>query len=728
MTYPVREVITAAYRWRLPVDPGSVDYDNLRSWSERSQAVEVLVRGASLRGTSQELFGNVTVRTAPLGGLPGAGVPAYAVWMVATWFRLGRAPLVRLQASDPVGAAVTRLCGWLRRPGSRVVHVQGPYLRRAPALGRRGLVHTALQRFGAGGTAVVRTASFDAAGDALAAGIPSGRVVATWPLTDVRSFAKGPVAAASYDGEELVVLYVGSLVDRKGVDLLIEACARLDGVRLVIGGDGDERANLEALAAARGVRAEFVGYVPHDELANLLATAPVFALPSRSDAAPRAVMEAMAAGQVAVVSDVGDLPLIVGEAGRVVPSDDVAALSDALRTLRDDVASLRDLGERARDRALTEFDIQARSDELWRVALPAKRRLLFVLPALDRAGSEHFTHTLYLARSMAAARPDIEVRVVALRPASSPHASRPGVMVQYPGASWRSRCWVVFTELWRLRRGDIVYARISMGALALALLLRRPRRYQVAFWHSTWQEGLRAKVLTRKDRVFAQLARRVDHFVTYPASLAEFYGDWYGVPNDAVRLVPNNVDMTEEEPMEWPATAGDGPRLLFVGRLSERKGAHHLPTIGAEVARRLPGSAVVVAGDGPLRADAEGCAGLLLLGAVSNRSVVSLMRQADVVLQPSVAEGCSRVLQEAMALGTPVVFYDIPPSVDVAGGPVAAALAVPTGDTVALVERVQEVLDMTPEKRASLSALLQRRAEAYTNAAVAQSLQVELGL
>jgi glycosyltransferase involved in cell wall biosynthesis len=304
-------------------------------------------------------------------------------------------------------------------------------------------------------------------------------------------------------------------------------------------------------------------------------------------------------------------------------------------------------------------------------------------------------------------------------------------MIRYPGASPVSRAGTLLRELWRLGTGDVAYVRISMGALALALAIRPLRGYEVAYWHSTWQESLRAKVLNRRDRLFAFLVGRVEHFVTFPATLATFYRDWFGVPADAVRLVPNNVDIGDEEPFPWPhedGASGNRPRLLFVGRLSERKGGHDLGAIGEEVARRFPGVEIVVAGDGPWRERLEGGPGLTLLGSIENRRVLSLIRQADVVLQPSVSEGCSRVLQESMTLGTPIVFYDIPPSVEVAGHAVADALAVPTADVRALVDRVEAVLAMTTGERASLSATLRRRGDAYTSGAVAESLLVQLGL
>ena len=92
------------------------------------------------------------------------------------------------------------------------------------------------------------------------------------------------------------LLYVGRLGRQKHVELLLEAVARLDGVRLQLIGDGPDRAALEALAARLGVPAQFVGHVPHGELAAAYARADLLAMSSRYEGFPRVFMEAGATG------------------------------------------------------------------------------------------------------------------------------------------------------------------------------------------------------------------------------------------------------------------------------------------------------------------------------------------------------------------------------------------------------------------------------------------------
>lgn len=119
------------------------------------------------------------------------------------------------------------------------------------------------------------------------------------------------------------VLFLGRLVPGKRVDVLVDAVARLPGVELVVAGDGPERVRLEG-------RARLLGWVDAARKRELLATAGVLALPSRGEAFPVAVAEALAAGVPVVASGGGALPDLVGEAGVVDPPDWAVALREAL--------------------------------------------------------------------------------------------------------------------------------------------------------------------------------------------------------------------------------------------------------------------------------------------------------------------------------------------------------------------------------------------------------------
>jgi glycosyltransferase involved in cell wall biosynthesis len=148
----------------------------------------------------------------------------------------------------------------------------------------------------------------------------------------------------------------------KGIDLAIRAIDALGpGYRLVVVGDGWERENLEALVAELGVgdRVELRPYA--EDARNLYPTFDVYLLPSRLEAFPVTVQEAMQAGVPVVATEVGSVREAVddGETGFVVPVEDVDALVDAVRRLHDDPALRAAMGARAAEVGRKRFDVAA---------------------------------------------------------------------------------------------------------------------------------------------------------------------------------------------------------------------------------------------------------------------------------------------------------------------------------------------------------------------------------
>ncbi len=137
-------------------------------------------------------------------------------------------------------------------------------------------------------------------------------------------------------GEPPVVLGVGRLAPQKGFTLLLEAFARARervACRLVVLGDGEERATLERLAAEWGVsdHVDLPGFAPNPFA--FMARAGAFVLSSRWEGLPSALIQAMALGAAAVATDCpsGPAEVLVGsERAFLVPVDDSAAMTDAI--------------------------------------------------------------------------------------------------------------------------------------------------------------------------------------------------------------------------------------------------------------------------------------------------------------------------------------------------------------------------------------------------------------
>jgi glycosyltransferase involved in cell wall biosynthesis len=180
--------------------------------------------------------------------------------------------------------------------------------------------------------------------------------------------------------EDLLVLGFGRLVEKKGFRYLIEAAARVSGVRVVIAGEGDLRAELESLALASRAPVRFAGALDRDAMAAALQAADAVVVPSVVDRAgnvdglPNTLLEALAAGRPVIASRVAGIPDVVkdGEHGLLVEAKDVNGLASALMRLRDDPALGGRLGRAARERVSASFswDAAARAfEDCYRQAL-----------------------------------------------------------------------------------------------------------------------------------------------------------------------------------------------------------------------------------------------------------------------------------------------------------------------------------------------------------------------
>lgn len=140
-------------------------------------------------------------------------------------------------------------------------------------------------------------------------------------------------------------LFVGLLVDNKGLQYLIPALAQLrhegEKLELTVVGDGPQRQKYENLAAENGMAdaCRFVGYVPHgDGLFGYYREADLFVLPSLTEGFPRVIYEAMGHGVPVVATAVGGIPAEVkhGSNGLLVDPRSVSELTVAIRTLMHD--------------------------------------------------------------------------------------------------------------------------------------------------------------------------------------------------------------------------------------------------------------------------------------------------------------------------------------------------------------------------------------------------------
>ena len=205
--------------------------------------------------------------------------------------------------------------------------------------------------------ALVSTSMHD---HAVRLGFPTEKLAVAPMGVDLKETFRPPRAA-----QRKGVLYAGRLVDKKGVDTLLEAWARTpQTVRdsgLLIVGSGRSAESLQALARTLGVSdsVTFHGVAAHEQLAELYRLAELLVFPSSDqEGLGLVVIEAMGCNCPVLASDVASLTDVIvdGETGFVFPKGDATALAARLNELMADPERRADVAERGGDLARARFD------------------------------------------------------------------------------------------------------------------------------------------------------------------------------------------------------------------------------------------------------------------------------------------------------------------------------------------------------------------------------------
>jgi glycosyltransferase involved in cell wall biosynthesis len=162
----------------------------------------------------------------------------------------------------------------------------------------------------------------------------------------------------SFRGRKPRILFVGRLQVRKRIDMLLDACARLDQqVELVVVGDGPAREHFESQAAELYPQARFVGPAYGGELHQWFEWADLFVLPGTGGLA---IQQAMAAGLpvIAAQGDGTQNDLVSADNGWLVPPDDNDRLLQMLNTALQDPEQLLEMGHKSFELCVQRFNIE----------------------------------------------------------------------------------------------------------------------------------------------------------------------------------------------------------------------------------------------------------------------------------------------------------------------------------------------------------------------------------
>jgi glycosyltransferase involved in cell wall biosynthesis len=169
---------------------------------------------------------------------------------------------------------------------------------------------------------------------------------------DLASFMAQPRRSP---GAEVVFLFCGQMIARKGVDLLLAAFAQMDNSRLIlVGREAELPEMLSKLSQQARERVEYAGFQPPEALPQLFARADVFVLPSRYDGWGVVMNQAIAAGLPVICSDqagAGHDLIEEGVNGTRFRAGDVDALARAMRQFTKEPGLIRPYGDASRKKA-----------------------------------------------------------------------------------------------------------------------------------------------------------------------------------------------------------------------------------------------------------------------------------------------------------------------------------------------------------------------------------------
>ena len=294
---------------------------------------------------------------------------------------------------------------------------------------------------------------------------------------------------------------------------------------------------------------------------------------------------------------------------------------------------------------------------------------------------------------------------------------RPAVASLVPlGAAGRSELGGATMTLWRwlrVNKPDVVHVQLLSAQLVARVAAMCAGHVPVI---TTWQNTahsersisdfgspLRRQVVRWLD---AMTGRYDAHFIAVSDHVAQHCAGQLGIARDRVSVIHNCVEPCRYEPIPLEEIArtraaldiADEDRpIIAVGRLIDQKAHTQLLAAMPAILRRVPRAVLLIAGGGPLAAELRARASALSLGdrvrILGRRNdVPTLLAIAELFAFPSLYEGLSVALVEALSTGLPAVVSDIPQNREVADG-LPSVRFVARGDVELLASAIADTLD-----------------------------------
>jgi len=544
------------------------------------------------------------------------------------------------------------------------------------------------------------------------------------------------------------LLYFGRLSAEKGVGDLLRSMQRVPQMRLVIAGEGPQRAELQELAATLGLKnVEFVGHVGRAERDSLIARSQFTVLPSHAyETLGKTILESYAEGRAVVASDMGSRRELVreGETGLLYGTGDVNQLAEVIQSLGSRPELAEQMGRAGREAVRQLHAPEAHYQRLLSLyeglaarkrGRPAGLRISAKNEGVEVHPKPHLRVAFIGGRGVISKYSGIETyyEEVGKRLAMMGHEVTvycrnhfTPALAEYNGMrvvrlpTIRSKHWETFIHT-LLSTGHALTQRydvVHYHALGPALFSFFPRllggKTAVTVQGLDWQRKkwgrLAAAVLRLGERAAAQLPNGT---MVVSQTLQRHYRETHGME---AFYVPNGGALRERsEPkkiLEWGLEAGR--YVLFLGRFSPEKGCHLLVEAFEQIETDVNTDVKLVMAGGASYCDDYGrelrshaSNRILMLDWVAGETLDELLTNAMVFVLPSDLEGLSLALLDAMGAGLCVLTSDVPENREVVDG---AGFTFQRGSAADLADRLRFLI-ANPAVRKAAGRIAKRKIE-----------------
>lgn len=516
-------------------------------------------------------------------------------------------------------------------------------------------------------------------------------------------------------------LSIGRFVEQKGYPDLVDAYRILKERSVpftaIIIGEGPLEEMIKKRIADAGLdnHVTLTSGKTQQELRALYHRSYAFVLPcviapnDDRDGIPNVILEAMAAGLPIVSTTVSGVPeaVIHTKTGLCVSPHSPAELADALRTLIDNPEATRLMASESARYAEHAFSDTLHLDNLVglmkEVVAPIQQeqrvRVAQLIWSLEVGGAERVAATIAAGLDRSNYEPLVICQNEPGRLAQQLEASGIPVIALHKKRGLDFGMLRELVRILRQRNVDILHAHL-FGAAFWGRLASRLAGVQCVFVHEHGMQPWRGSLHFFIDRALAGLAQRY-LFASEP--VRDLYVRRTGVATEKCVVVANGVPCSEPGEQQDVLRSANGfsahhEVIASVGRLSPEKDHANLIQAFSELSKKREQARLVLIGDGPERTRLEklvsdlGLEPLVRFAGLQD-DVQPWLAMADVYVQPSVREGLSLAILEAMGARLPVIATRVG-DVDKVIDDGRTGFLVPPGNSHALAERMHEVLTM----------------------------------